>query len=357
MSRQHINEMSPEFLKGVAARQKEKFGDEKYMKTISAYDYLKKMRQIDEFEKYADEIVRSINMRAVGALEAISKSERVSFLRQLPFETKIAAREKARKKDFPDAKKRAEGDYIVKYISSLDDDVCTVWFHAVSVADAQDQAFRSFWDIKEIIDVFLKPEGEQARKIDTGKYSSSKALGDEVARTLTDGEFQTLPELVADIKDDQTTVDSVSKPLYEGVDIDGNTWKGDKASLRKVAEELRYNVSQPKDDDNYEVELVTSINESGDDDIDNVRITPEVIRKTLASGIVHIVYMKSDGTERQAFATTNPQIIADNNALYDGSKNQKRNYSPTQIRYYDLTSKAFRSFVMPRLTMVYDEAY
>lgn len=349
--------MSPEFLKGVAARQKDKFNDEKYMKTISAYDYLKKLRQVAEFEKYADEIVRSINMRAVGALESCPKNERVSFLRQQPFETKIAAREKPKKKDFPDATKHVDGDYIVKYISSIDDDVASVWFHASSVADAQNQALRSFWDIKEIIDIYLKPEGIQARKIDADKFSSKAELGNEVAKTLTDGEFQTLPELVADIKDDQATVESISKPLYEGVDIDGDTWKGNKSSMRKVAEEQGFNVNQPRGKDEYEVELVTSINDSGNDDIENVRVTPEIVRKTLARGIVHIVYMKQDGTERQAFATTNPKIIAENNALYDGSKSEKRNYSPTQIRYYDMTSKAFRSFVMQRLTMIYDESY
>lgn len=358
MARRHINEMSPEYIKGKVAKQKEAFKDEDYMRTISAYDYLKKLRQISDFEKYAEEIVRSINVRAAGALEAIPRTERQKVLREVPFEKKIELRENPILKTFPDGSKKVDGDYIVRYISSLDDDVCSIWLHADSVNDAQRSAVRMFWDIKEIIDVFLKPEGGQAHKIDTNKFSSTEQLGNEVAKTLTDGEFQTLPELVADIKDDQATIESAQKPIYEGVDIDGDTWKGDKASVRAVAEEMNYDYRKPASQgDDYTVECVTAINESEDDDIQEIRVTPEIVRKTLARGIVHIVYMKADGTERQAFATTNHDIIADNNALYDGSGHEKRNYNPTQIRYYDLTSKAFRSFVMQRLTMIYDENY
>ena len=71
MTKKILNEMSPEYLNGVANRQREKFKDEQYMRTISAYDYLKKLRQISEFEKYADEIVQSINLRAAGAVDAV----------------------------------------------------------------------------------------------------------------------------------------------------------------------------------------------------------------------------------------------------------------------------------------------
>ena len=57
MTKKILNEMSPEYINGVVNRQREKFKDDQYMRTISAYDYLKKLRQISEFEKYADEIV------------------------------------------------------------------------------------------------------------------------------------------------------------------------------------------------------------------------------------------------------------------------------------------------------------
>lgn len=350
--------MSPEYLKGIAGKQREKFNDEQYMRTISAYDYLKKMRQIGEFEKYADEIVQSINFRAAGAIDAMSSVERKDILRQVPFEQKISSRGKAKKKDFPDGSKRIEGDYIIKYISTLDNDVCSVWLHANSVNDAQTKALREYWDIAEIIDVFLKPANRQIRKIDTKQYASTKELGDEVAKTLTDGEFQTLPELVADIKDDQTTVESVQKPIYEGEDIDGDTWKGDKSSVRRIAEDVGYDVNKTtKKSDDFTVELVTAVNPDGEDDIVTVHVTADIVRKALSRGIVHVVFMKKDGTERQAFATTNHDIIAANNALYDGSKSEQRSYNPNQVRFYDMTVKAFRSFVMERLTMIYDESY
>ena len=352
-----LNEMSPEFIRGVVDRQRQKFDDEKYMRTISAYDYLKKMRQISEFEKYAEDIVRSINMRAAGATDAVSSQERKQVLRNAPFEQKIQPRKTPKFKDFPDGSKHAPGDYVVRYISSLDGDVASVWFTANSVNDAQRKAVREYWDIAEIIDIYLKPEPGQIRKIDTNTYSSTKELGNEVAKTLSDGEFQTLPELVADIKDDQTTIKSANLPVYEGVDIDGDDWKGNKASIRMIAEAQGYDVDAPKKRDDFEVELVTSVNSNGDDDIHNIRVTADLVRKALSKGIIHVVYMKANGDERQAFATTNYDIINANNALYDGSKSEQRNYSPNQIRYYDMTSKAFRSFVMQRLTMIYDESY
>lgn len=43
--------------------------------------------------------------------------------------------------------------YYVTYISSTDDDCCTIWVNANSVAEAKSEARSEYWDIKEIINV------------------------------------------------------------------------------------------------------------------------------------------------------------------------------------------------------------
>lgn len=40
-----------------------------------------------------------------------------------------------------------------------------------------------------------------------------------------------------------------------------------------------------------------------------------MMRRALREGIVHIMFIKADGSERQAFATTNEQILEMNDAL------------------------------------------
>ena len=57
----HINEMSPDLLRRAAVKQRRQLKDNDYLKSITAYDYLKKLRRIDDFMDYADEIVDRIN--------------------------------------------------------------------------------------------------------------------------------------------------------------------------------------------------------------------------------------------------------------------------------------------------------
>ena len=57
----HINEVSPEFMWKAAAAQRRKLKDNDYLKSITAFDYLKKLKRVQDFEDYADEIVAKIN--------------------------------------------------------------------------------------------------------------------------------------------------------------------------------------------------------------------------------------------------------------------------------------------------------
>jgi hypothetical protein len=113
--------------------------------------------------------------------------------------------------------------------------------------------------------------------------------------------------------------------------------------------------SKTKNNDEYEVEIITSINSVGQDTRIKAKLSAKMIRKALSKGIVHIVFIKANGEERQAFATTNEDILQTNNAVPVGSG---YNYNDeTHVRFYDMTIKKWRSFLMERLTMVYDETY
>ena len=113
--------------------------------------------------------------------------------------------------------------------------------------------------------------------------------------------------------------------------------------------------SKTKNNDEYEVEIITSINSTGQDTRIKAKLSAKMIRKALSKGIVHIVFVKLNGDERQAFATTNEDILQTNNAVPVGSG---YNYNDeNHVRFYDMTIKKWRSFVMERLTMVYDETY
>ena len=415
----HINEVSPEFMWKAAAAQRRKLKDNNYLKSITAFDYLKKLKRVQDFEDYADEIVAKINAGQINeeipneenevlkkveaqnpdvqipstSTDAVSDNEEETTAEAaplIPLDIKSRKREMkkapAEKKfiKFPnpivnrtsDFDTFLEGDYVIVYISNIDDDVASVWMHADSKADAANETIRQFWDVKEIIDVFLKSKynpndfhrkdsGTSATSsstatapiIDPESFNSTEALANTCASIITGGEFNNMTELVADIKDDQTTENTTSEDeFYEGQDIDGRDWEGKKSSVRMVCESENFDwASKTKNNDEYEVEIITSINSTGQDTRIKAKLSAKMIRKALSKGIVHIVFVKLNGDERQAFATTNEDVLQTNNAVPVGSG---YNYNDeNHVRFYDMTIKKWRSFVMERLTMVYDETY
>lgn len=60
-SKQHLNELSSEFMRDAAKRQRKQLQDEDYQKKVSAYEFLKKLKRASDFEKYADEIIGRLN--------------------------------------------------------------------------------------------------------------------------------------------------------------------------------------------------------------------------------------------------------------------------------------------------------
>lgn len=383
----HLNELSSDLMRKAAREQRKQLQDEDYQKKVSAYEFLKRLKRASDFDKYADEIIGRLNGQitdqtpqtrtetVVRDIPARDMQSRKRELKNIPGEKKFKRTENPIIPEFPNGNKRKPGKYVVRYISNFDDDVTAIWVEAKSINDAVQQTLHQMWDIKEILIVTLEDDYDpsystqqtvtvdnvsdgSAPLLDVSRYRNTEELQDAVAKTVTDGEFKDYDELMADIKADQTTETSAVKPIYEGEDILGNKWQGPKASIRRIGDEIDYDCAmKSKKVGDYDVEIVTRINNNGNDDIIDGRVTVDIMKKALREGIVHVVYQKADGSERQAYCTTNEDIVNMYNALYDGTGHQQRNYNEQQIRYYDLTQQAFRSFRIDRLRMVYDENY
>ena len=420
--RNHINEMSPEMLWKAAAAQRRQLKSDDYLKSITAFDYIKKLKRVQDFEDYADEIVARINAGAVNEeipnednaalqqaaekagttvpdtdatasvttdttdsetpttsvapLQPIDVRARKQEMKKAPAELKFQKHPNPivnRTKDFDTF---LEGDYVVVYISNLDDDVTSIWLHADSKAQAANETIRQFWDVKEIIDVQLKRnyDADAYHKrnaasdaassdvttpvISADDYSTTGKLADACASIVTGGEFKNITELVADIHDDETTATSgANDDMYEGQDVDGGEWGGKKSSVRLICENENYDWTKGQNSsEDFPVEIITQINPDGKDTIINAKVNARMIRKALSQGIVHIVFEKADGSERQAFATTNEEVLTDNDALPGGNSNYT-SHNENQVRFYDMTIRKWRSFLMERLRMVYDETY
>jgi len=68
-------------------------------------------------------------------------------------------------------------------------------------------------------------------------------------------------------------------------------------------------------------------------------------KQALHEGIVEFKYTKKDGSERTARGTLNLEVMGEDNAPV-GSE---RSYSENAVRYYDLNSEGWRSFIVDNL--------
>ena len=417
----HINEMAPDLLRRAASKQRRRLKDDSYLKTITAYDYLKKLRRVEDFMDYADEIIDRINAGKTGTPAGDEEARRIisqTAATPAPQAKTLAAApsgngypapvtlkdHKVSLKNVPLEKKynrtpdpvinrsndwdvRQKTLYIVVFISNVDGATCAVEMDAMSKADAAVQSLQKMWDVQEILDVIraaeyhyetapsaagnsgasvpaasAESESLSGPVIDKNDYDTPKELADACAGAITGGEFSNIRELVADVKIDQATEDSITSRLYEGEDNEGNRWGGRKSSVRSICESESYdwqNGQQDADPESkdYQVKFVTSLGTDGNDDFADGYVTPRMMRRALREGIIHIVFIKANGDERQAFATTNEQILEMNDALSTTDPQAKTATRPDHIRFYDMTIRAWRSFLMERLTMVYDETF
>lgn len=387
-----LYEMSPELARRAANRQEELLNNKSYIRKISAWQYLKCIKRLLDFKKYADGIVYSINIGNVGTPNDVPVNLRVAreasieasnshnydinSLEQDSVSVSQRLREIAPMKsqarrvthplvpNFPDADDFNETTYYIKYISSIDNDVVTVWIDATSISDAIDQIIHGFWDVKRISDVVPKisvlPDGNQGGNIiDPNMITDESSFMNRVSNIVTDGEFNNMEELVADIKDDKVTKDCADGNIYEGTDETyGTEWSGRKASYRETADEL--GITLGNDPDDYEVEIMTYVDSENPrrDRMEDTFFNAEVFKKTLSKGIVHFVFKKKNGDERQSFGTTSSEILSRiDGASIQAAPDQQRIKNPNIISYYDLTKHAWRCFIKKNMLIIYDESY
>lgn len=78
----------------------------------------------------------------------------------------------------------------------------------------------------------------------------------------------------------------------------------------------------------------------------------ERFRKALSEGIVKFTFIKVNGQKRNAYGTTNIDILKQNNVpdIYDRLRKPTNN-----IRFYDLEKQGWRSFRPESLTVIYEK--
>ena len=349
---------------------------------------MKKLKRADDFDAYAVQIANAINNGNIGSSNDPEVDEKVSKKSTTPNHVdlnsvSVIARKKQIKEirkriggamqrhedpivpHFNDENVRRKGVYSIIYRSSLDDDIASIWVDAYSISNAISEALHDFWDIKEIIDVIYNGKndnyptehtfdvGDSPKVINLDDYASVRDAAPDIISTMTDGEFNNLDEIIADKNDDDTTERCADGNMYEGVDNENNKWKGRKASYREILNSGNY-----RSNSDYDIEIVTNIdiNESNLDKRIRGRFNYDAFKETLKRGIVHFVYIKKDGTERQAFGTVNGNILKANK-ISAADNNRIKNPSNNVIVYYDMTSKAWRSCLKTNVTMIYDESY
>ena len=415
-----LNEMSPGYLQNAADVQRKRA--ERHKQDYSAWYYFKCMQRADDFEKYAQEIIDAINNGNIGNREDIGK------VNVIDVEPSAAATEqkpavKAPKRQlstavtsmdtrsrqigdgegdeepviptFPNQNDVKQGIYIVRYISTIDDDAASVWVEADSIKDAIFQVVMEYWDIKEIVDCYFDRDSfkdaadeaqydetvtykgdvlyadggelEHAVLIDPSKFSDTEEVADAVADILTDGEFDNHEELLADVHDDMTTEEYADDSIYEGIHTEsGKPWSGVKSSYRATADDMNVDLDTESD---HDIEIITSI--SLDENVADDRIVSgfnkDVFKKALNKGIVHFLYMKHGDNngfiQRQAFGTTNYDIVTNNGFPFitpqaDPSKPKRTvKKNPNNISYFDMDRGEWRSCAISRVVMIYDENY
>lgn len=74
----------------------------------------------------------------------------------------------------------------------------------------------------------------------------------------------------------------------------------------------------------------------------------ESLKKQMSNGLAHFVYTKKDGTTREAWGTTNPQLVK----KYVNGNGVSREYYATTA-YFDIEKSAWRSFRWENIIRVF----
>lgn len=401
-NKKHLNEMSPELLDRAVAKIDKTLNNPYAVRRLSGWQILRSIRQRDQFTEYAELLRKKAEEGNIGTpddpiaskkeiQQELKNIEKVSDTQTKDTQNKIYSPKERRAvistpkartakrnitheepvvPEFDNIDDYNPGKYIVRYISSLDNDTCSVWVDAMSISDAISSVLHDYWDVREIQDVYIEPDEEISYDnnngvvIDPADYSSQEEMNNAIASVYTDGEFDKYPELIADNHDDLTTEEYPDGNIYEGVvEIDGTPWKGPKSSYREVLDnEENGEYTSPKD---YDIKIVTEVdpNNKDNDTIIKGRFNRDAMRTALNEGIVHFIFkkVKKNATdpdiERQAFGTTNPAVLSANNVELNTVQKAKKREYPSTVVYYDLTSHGWRSFRNENIILIYDESY
>lgn len=382
-----LTEISKDFMDRAIKRQETLLGRRSYLQKISAWQYIKSLNRLEDFRKYAQAIADAINSGDEGTPEdpMISKKEAEMGAKEANVakqDAEIAAKEiksvvptEKREEEvnalvpeenrddwgepiipkFPFAAKIRKGKYFVTYISHIDNDEMSVWVEANCIKNAVNKAIAEVSDIKEIKNVIFEDDYKGAKNPENlvvDPNQNTIALGNEIANKLTDGQFSNMSELVADVKDDETTLKCATGDMYTGTDNTGREWEGPKSSYMEV---LNSDVKKYSDaEQDYGINVVLKIVPGGNDIKSEEIFNVQAFKRALRNGIVHFNYLrKRDGVERQAFGTTNQKIIEENGSGFKGVHKE----NPDIIRYFDMTARAWRSFAIVNVTTIYDEMY
>lgn len=79
----------------------------------------------------------------------------------------------------------------------------------------------------------------------------------------------------------------------------------------------------------------------------------EILKSLLNKRIVHFVYMRKDGTERDAYGTTNPDII--NKRKQATGNGAGKNYNPLNVRYFDVDAGGWRMCKAENILRILDD--
>lgn len=384
-----LTEISKDYIDKAIERQESLLKRKAYLQKISAWQYIKCINRLEDFKKYAQAIADSINSGEIGSPDdpKITKREAdagAAAINTVKKNAEEAAKEtepedivtpEERREEvaelapenvqqswpepiipkFPFAGKLQKGKYLVVYISHINNEEVSIWVDANCIKNAIKAAVSEVNDIKEIKNVVYDADYKEAENPETqivNPDQSTVALANDIADKISDGQFDNLPELVADIKDDETTVKCATGDEYSGIDNTGREWSGPKSSYMEVlkSDEAKYT----DDEKDYGIDLVVKINPDGEDTKIEERFNLAAFKKALNKGIVHFNYIKkTDGSERQAFGTTNAKILDDNNASWKSDKRE----NPNVIRYFDMTSRAWRSCMLNGVNLIYDEMW
>lgn len=404
-NKKHLNEMSPELLDRAVSKIDKTLNNPYMVRRLSGWQILRSIRQREQFTEYAELLRKKAAEGNMGTPDdpIPSKKEIQNELKQVHTDQEtelsksndkiyspkerlaVISTPKARTAkrnisheepivpEFDNIDDYNPGKYIVRYISSFDNDTCSVWVDAMSISDALSSVLHDYWDIREILDIYIEQDepsynnGSDSHDnvvIDPADYDSQEEMNNAIASVYTDGEFDNYQELIADNHDDLTTEEYPDGNIYEGVvESDGSPWKGPKSSYREVLDSEEN--GEYTSDNDYDIKIVSEIdpNNKDNDTIIKGRFNRDAMRTALNEGVVHFMYKKvkknpSDpDVERQAFGTTNPAVLAANNVVLNTvQKAEKREY-PSRVAYYDLTSHGWRSFRNENIVLIYDESY